>query len=95
MRSENKALTVSTGVVYLLKAGPHYKIGKTNNMSRRLTELKIQLPFPVQLVHKIHTENMSNVERIWHKQFANKRRNGEWFALTDSDVAQFKKQFRL
>lgn len=75
----------------MLKAGPYYKIGKTNNFSRRITELTIQLPFPVEVVHKIYTNNTTANETYWHKRFSHRRVNGEWFSLTDSDVTEFKK----
>jgi len=33
---------------------------------------------------------MYNAEKKLHKLFADKRVNGEWFALTDDDVAKIK-----
>ncbi len=79
-----------TGGVYLLKAGPHYKIGKAVEFDKRIKQLKIQLPFAIEVVHKIYAQNPSVAESQWHKRFANKRVNGEWFTLTEADVAEFK-----
>jgi hypothetical protein len=69
------------GVVYLLKAGGFYKIGKTIAFDRRFAEIKLQLPFKVELVHQIRTNNINLLESHFHRHFRKKRRNGEWFAL--------------
>lgn len=81
---------VTPGKVYLLQAGDHFKIGMTTNLEKRLTQLKVQLPFPVKLVHVIEAANPSQVESHWHRHFAPLRLNGEWFKLSDADVAEFK-----
>ena len=78
------------GIVYLLKAGPFFKIGKTVDFEKRLGQIKLQLPYSVEVVHKIQAANLSHVENYWHRRFASRRQNGEWFVLTDVDVAEFK-----
>jgi Meiotically up-regulated gene 113 len=83
--------TEPEGFVYLLKAGPFYKIGKAVDLDKRLRRIKLQLPYPVELVHSIEARNPRKIEHHWHKRFADKRTNGEWFLLTDEDVAEFKK----
>jgi hypothetical protein len=77
------------GVVYLLKSGPYYKIGKTVNLEQRLTQIGLQLPEPVEVVHKIETDDVSGIESYWHRRFGGKRANGEWFSLTEEDVKAF------
>lgn len=78
------------GEVYLLKAGRHYKIGKTNSVGRREYELAIQLPEKPVLVHVIKTDDPTGIEAYWHKRFSSRRMNGEWFELKRDDVAAFK-----
>lgn len=78
------------GIVYLLKAGPHFKIGKTINFEKRLGQIKLLLPDPVEVVHTIRAANPSAVESHWHRRFAPLRRNGEWFVLGEAEVAEFK-----
>jgi len=78
------------GVVYLLRAGPHFKIGKSINFEKRLTSIKLQLPERAEVVHVIRTSNPSQTESFWHRRFAAKRLNGEWFALTETEVDEFK-----
>ena len=54
----------------------------------RYAQLKIQLPEKTELIHKILTNNIDYVEKHWHKWFASKRANGEWFGLDREDVAE-------
>jgi len=49
----------------------------------------LQLQFLVVEAHRISTADEVTLEAYWHKRFANKRQNGEWFLLSKSDVAEF------
>ena len=75
-----------SGHVYLLKAGNYYKIGRTTDVSRRIIQLGLQLPWPATLVHSIPVSHMAWAERHLHAKFYSKRTNGEWFDLDDDDV---------
>lgn len=85
------------GYVYLIQHGSRheFKIGKTFNPIRREGEIILQLPEKVQPIHYIQTDDPSGIEKYWHNRFATKRKQGEWFALTSTDIRAFKKWKRI
>lgn len=86
---------VATGFVYLMKSGRHCKIGRTNSVGRRGSELAIKIPVPPRTIHSIETDDPIGVEDYWHKRFADKRGEGEWFDLSPDDVTAFKRWKRI
>jgi len=77
------------GIVYLYKSGSHYKIGRTNSLTRRNREIQLQLPIQAELIHRISTDDPIGIERYWHERFSEKRLNGEWFKLNSQDIKAF------
>jgi hypothetical protein len=83
------------GYVYLLRSGRFYKIGRTNCVGRRERELALLLPEQARRLHTIKTDDPAGVEAYWHRRFAARRKNGEFFALRAEDVRAFKRWRRI
>lgn len=74
------------GYVYILQGGRYYKIGKTNNLTRRIAEISPKLPFETSLIHAIETDDANRLEAILHNKYTSKQVNGEWFDLDWEDI---------
>lgn len=86
---------VATGFVYLMKSGRHYKIGRTVSVGSRERQLAIKIPISPTTIHSIETDDPSGVEAYWHRRFAEKRGEGEWFDLSPDDINAFKRWKRI
>jgi Meiotically up-regulated gene 113 len=89
---EESAPDVEIGTVYLLRAGKYYKIGMSNAAGRREREIALQLPQKAAMVHVIRTDDPPGIEAYWHRRFANRRKNGEWFELSAADISAFRRR---
>ncbi len=86
------AAAATSGYVYLFKSGDYHKIGHSSHVGRREYEVGLELPERVDTVHVIETDDPEGIESYWHRRFANRRANGEWFKLSTEDVAVFRRR---
>jgi hypothetical protein len=87
--------STKAGYVYLISMGNWHKIGCTTDILRRRGEIRLTTPEPEILIHTIETDDPYGVEHYWHRRFADKRTNGEWFDLDSTDVRAFKRWRKL
>jgi hypothetical protein len=55
---------VKDGSVYLLRSGAHYKIGRSDEIERRIKEIRVALPEATSLEHTILTDDPSGMRPI-------------------------------
>lgn len=78
------------GWIYILEGGGYYKIGQSINPDRRIKQISPVLPFDVTIYHTYPAENVDYEEAMLHQMFHDCRANGEWFHLTEEDLAWLK-----
>jgi hypothetical protein len=89
-----KANRPNFGYVYILRSETgHYKIGRTTNPEDRLTTFSVKLPFRVNYELVISSDHHRQFEIELHKRFADKRIDGEWFALTTEDIEALRQEY--
>lgn len=82
---------VESGYVYLIRSEQGaYKIGKSKNAERRISAMGVKLPFPIEPIQIIKTDDMNNLEAQLHYKFIEKRIEGEWFNLAPDDIEYIK-----
>lgn len=80
------------GYVYVLRSPTGaFKIGYASDPADRLRTFTVKLPFEVEYELLIKTDDMRGLEAELHEYHADKRINGEWFALDANDLAELRK----
>lgn len=76
------------GYVYLLKCDFAIKIGMSIHQDKRTNTLKTQAPFPTERIYIKHIAGYDRCEKYLHEKYKAKRLNGEWFALSEDEIAK-------
>lgn len=80
-----------SGFVYLIKSERgDYKIGKSKNPEDRLKTFDIRLPFHIEYICTIKSNDMNKLEKELHAKYDHLRIDGEWFKLTSEEVDQIR-----
>jgi T5orf172 domain len=74
------------GFVYVIQAGPSFKIGVTKNVHRRLKQIKRGAAHPPIIVWKKHFDDCMKVERWLHARLGVFRTHGEWFVCPHTEI---------
>jgi hypothetical protein len=81
-------VTAQSCGVYLLKSSTNlFKIGCTHHLSRRMSDFWNVIPEDVEIFAFAPTKEHRASERYLHAQYQARRIKGEWFALTQEDIA--------
>jgi hypothetical protein len=80
------------GYVYLIEGDEGcFKIGKSRNPDARVLQLGTGFSGDLGLVHQIQTDDMRWLESLLHRKFAGQRVRGEWFSLSENDLARLQR----
>ncbi len=79
--------------VYILKYSDAYKIGISNDVEKRLENIKKEyrkidpiMPYDLKIINYYKVKNAYKMEDELHDFFKGKRLNGEWFELNQTDL---------
>lgn len=72
-----------------------YKIGMTSSFTARFSAHQCASPFDLCVACAYFVGNMRQEERFLHDKFAGKRIRGEWFCLSDEDLAVIARRAKL
>lgn len=89
---KKKRTNVKKGIVYLIKIDDReqYKIGVTTNLNKRMNQLGTKMPFELEVIAKIESDDIYKLEEQLHEKFKDKNINGEWFELKTKDIKYIK-----
>ena len=77
-------------ITYIIESQGYYKIGRTDDMERRITEYNTHNP-KYEVIHIISMD----CESFLHKHFESKRVRFEWFDLLNEDIDWIKSNHEL
>jgi len=87
-RNRPAPVRYDTQQVYLMHCAATglYKIGISQHPTKRKRQVELNSGHLVTIIQTWLAEDARAIEAALHKNFAEKRQEGEWFALTPEDV---------
>jgi hypothetical protein len=85
---DKPSIQPETGYVYLFKSPDWYKIGKTLNVEERRRRLSKEHGVELRILHSFRSRDYARAELLLLKRYQSKRKQGEWFFLDSSDIAE-------
>lgn len=76
----------SPGYVYVAGGDGYFKIGRSKSPVERVNGMSTKLPFEIEIIHVIETNDMCRLESDLHERFGALRLNGEWFNLGGRNI---------
>ncbi len=74
--------------IYLIRAeNGLVKVGRATAPKQRFSAIRVASPLPLELIHVAVVEDAQGVEAALHEEFADRRSHGEWYRLTEADIA--------
>lgn len=76
------------GYIYVVEMEGHkvFKIGRSNSVPRRMSEIGVQMPYPYRLRFALRVWDAHKAETTIHETLARYRANGEWFHLNEAQI---------
>lgn len=97
-RNKNASITnrkrFPNSELYILKIEGQdlYKIGVSQNISRRLKDISNAMPYVVSLLYLFKINNAYDLENYLHNLFITKHLKNEWFSLNNNDLNECLKE---
>lgn len=90
-RPIKKERVKKAGFIYFLQEYTgKIKIGKTQYLDKRISNIGVKLPIQPTLIHYFSTEDMTGSEEKLHKKYQKYRLEGEWFKLSKKEIEKIK-----
>lgn len=86
--------TEESSNIYLIDGGGWFKIGKADDIEKRIKALQTAFPHKLTCICKIKVRYPFDVEKFLHALFGQQRLEGEWFKFTDEQLRLVKQCFK-
>lgn len=91
MDRKHREKKIGLGEIYFIRVGDLFKIGATRDLYGRFRTIQVCNPTECVLIHSIKTNDMKATEKLFHSLFSRHIVRGEWFTLSDIDIAYIKR----